>query len=76
MTSLMTAAAAMVPRTISPYWLKEPVREEIAMPVSTRETPEWGMSVSPRYFRTVAGAPEIRAPMAAPPIFPTARVRM
>ena len=67
-TSLITAAAAMVPRAMSPYWLNVPVRDEIAMPVKTRETPECGMRVSPRYLRTVTGAWDRCAPMAAPPL--------
>lgn len=39
MTSLMTAAAAMVPRTMSPYWLNAPVRDEIAIPVKPERHP-------------------------------------
>ena len=31
------------------------VKEVAAIPVNTRETPEWGKRVSPRYWFTVGG---------------------
>ena len=44
------------------------VKEVAAIPVNTRETPEWGKRVSPRYFFTVGGDFVITPPRSAPPV--------
>lgn len=46
------------------------------IPANTKETPEWGNKVSPRYLTTVEGAFMIFEPSSAPPIFPMARERI
>lgn len=55
MISLITAAAAMVPCTILAHSGAGAFKTETAMPVNTKETPEWGRRVRPRYFLTVSG---------------------
>ena len=49
---------------------------DTAIPVNTRETPEWGSSVKPKYFFTVSGAWVTAAPKYAPLYLPTARAMM
>ena len=49
---------------------------EHTIPVNTRDTPECGSSVSPRYFLTVTGMPVIFAPVLAPKYFPKALAAM
>ena len=48
------------------------VKVETAMPVNTKDTPEWDNNVNPRYFVTEASAFVIFPPKYAPPIFPMA----
>ena len=72
-TSLMTAAAAMVPWMIWAHSGAGPCSTDTAMPVNTRDTPECGSRVKPRYLRTVSGAWVTAAPKYAPPYLPTAR---
>lgn len=47
--SLITAAAAMVPFTITARSGWEAASTEQMIPVKTKDTPEWGSRVSPRY---------------------------
>ena len=49
---------------------------EAAMPVKTRETPEWGRRVRPRCFVIVFSFLMVAPPSEAKPIFPAARERM
>lgn len=68
----MIAAATIVPDTID---AREGAIDEsvvIAIPVNTRETPECGSNVKPRYFVTEGSALVNLPPIYAPPIFPTA----
>ena len=72
--SLITAAAAMVPFTITARddW-PPPSKEAQTIPVNTSDTPEWGKRVNPRYFWTVSGIFIHFAPNRAPKYFPHAR---
>ena len=58
----MAAAAAIVPWMMEAHSGAGPSRMETAMPVKTRDTPEWGSRVKPRYFFTVSGAWVMEAP--------------
>ena len=49
----------------------DPLSTDTAIPVSARDTPEWGGSVKPGNFRTVAAAHRY-----APPYLPSARAKM
>ena len=73
MISLMTAAAAMVPWTMAEHSGAGPDSMETVIPVKTRETPEWGNRVRPRYFLTVLGEWVIQEPKYAPKYLPAAR---
>ena len=50
MISFMIAAATIVPDTIVARAVSVTVKVETAIPVNTRDTPEWGNNVNPRYF--------------------------
>ena len=76
MISLITAAAAMVPWMIFAHSGAGPVSTDTAIPVKTRDTPEWGSKVKPRKFRTVLGDLVTAAPKNAPKYFPNARAMM
>lgn len=72
MISFITAAAAIVPCIIRAHSGAGPDRTETAIPVNTRETPEWGSRVRPRYFLTVSGDFVTDAPKKAPKYLPQA----
>ncbi len=46
----MTAAAAIVPCTICAHSGAGAAKTETAIPVNTKETPECGNNVNPKYF--------------------------
>ena len=58
----MTAAAAIVPCTICAHSGAGAAKTETAIPVNTKETPECGNNVNPKYFFTVTGALVIEEP--------------
>lgn len=70
--SLMIAAATIVPETIEAREASIDVNVVTAIPVNTKDTPECGSNVNPRYFVTVEGALVNLPPIYAPPILPTA----
>lgn len=70
--SFITAAAAIVPRSTVAEAGSKTLKVVLAMPVKTSETPEWGNSVSPKYFFTVFGKPVFFAPKKAPVYLPIA----
>ncbi len=72
MISLMIAAATIVPDTIEAREVSIAAKVETAIPVNTKDTPEWGSYVNPRYFVTEGSAFVILPPQYAPPIFPAA----
>ena len=73
MISLIIAAETTVPDTIFASDGSKPFKADTAIPVKTRETPECGRRVNPRYFVTAGSACVIFPPRKAPPIFPAAR---
>ena len=70
------AAATMVPDTIAAREESTEVNVVTAIPVNTKDTPEWGNSVKPRYFVTAGSAFVSFPPKNAPPIFPAALERI
>ena len=48
------------------------LKTDTAIPVKTKETPEWGSNVNPKYFLTVSGDLVILAPKYAPKYLPKA----
>lgn len=50
--SLIIAAATIVPDTIVASDESKEDKVVVAIPVNTKETPEWGSRVKPRYFVT------------------------
>ena len=76
MISFMIAAATIVPDTIVARAVSVTVKVETAIPVNTRDIPEWGNNVNPRYFVTAVSAFVILPPKYEPPIFPIALEKM
>lgn len=66
----------MVPDTIDARDASIAFSVVTGMPVNTRDTPECGNKVNPRYFVTVGSAFVIFPPKYAPPIFPAALDRI
>ena len=73
MISLITAAAAIVPRIIFAQSGASPANTDTAIPVNTSDTPECGKRVSPSYFLTLSGDFVTLAPKYAPKYLPAAR---
>ena len=76
MISLITAADAIVPWIILAHSGAGVANDETAIPVKTRDTPECGNNVKPKYFLTVSGHLVIVAPNLAPKYFPKALVKI
>lgn len=70
------AGATMVPDIIVAGEESIEVNVVTAIPVNTKDTPEWGNNVNPRYFLTVGSAFVTFPPQKAPPIFPAALERI
>ena len=70
--SLIIAAATIVPDTIAASEGSMEFSVVTAIPVNTKDTPECGSNVNPRYLVTVGYAFVSLPPRYAPPILPTA----